>query len=398
MSRHAFSRRSFLGGVAAAAGSAIGTRIAGPTWIGQALAAPAEPTSLVMIHFTGGYNAIFASADSLRGKFGVTATNYDMIGAVGVDKKLSAGLSPFAKQHLAVIGVKHGTSDHKTARRMLWSKGTENAGLVLADAMGGTAPIKAAYAGAYVDDQKASFDSRVKGLSFQPITDLQSTIDTLRGGATGARAPKREIAIAGLEASHEMSSNALAASPQSLSSVQSGYDAAIDTLRKPTTTLDLSTLQQAYGLTGAGTGSFAARLAAAELMVMSGTNVVTVFDNRWDSHGDNDGTVVRNKMAATIAGPLKTFLTRVLDDQPARNVVVCLFGDFSRDLPSSGHQPNLSATVMGKYVKPGTTGRTDANVGLVAGTPTIDGMWAYLAAVTKTAGSPFGANPHALVV
>lgn len=397
MSANGFSRRSFLRGLAGAAGGAIGTRIAGRSFIGQALAAPTEPTALVMIHFTGGYNAIFASADSLRGKFGVTATNYDMISGVGIDKTLSAGLSPFAKQHMAVIGVRHGISDHATARRSLWSRGNDNAGLVMADALGGTAPIRAAYVGNYVGDQKATFDSKLGGLSFQSINDLEKTIDTLRGGAASARAPKREIAIAGLEGAQEMSMNALAASPGSLASVGTGYDAAIDTLKKPVQTLDLATLQQAYGLNGAAVNSFASRLAAAELMVKSGAGVVTVFDNRWDTHGDDDGSDVRTKMTQTIAGPLKTFLTRVQDQQPNRNVVVCLFGDFSRSVPGSNHQPNLSATVIGKYVKPGTTGRVAANVALAAGTPSIAGMWAYLAAVTKTGNAPFGANPHNLV-
>jgi glutamate synthase domain-containing protein 1 len=40
----------------------------------------------------------------------------------------------------------------------------------------------------------------------------------------------------------------------------------------------------------------------------------------------------------------------------------------------------------------------DGNVGLAAGTPSIPQLWAYLAAVTKTPGTPFGANPHALVL
>ncbi|MDB4938454.1 MAG: hypothetical protein JWP87_5426 [Labilithrix sp.] len=157
--------------------------------------------------------------------------------------------------------------------------------------------------------------------------------------------------------------------------------------------MDLAPAQAAFERATACAGRATARAA----MVMSGTSVVTVFDNRWDSHGDNDGADVRNKMRTTIAGPLRTFLTRVQDNQPNRNVVVCLFGDFSRDLPNSGHQPNMSATVIGKYVKPGTTGRTDAKVGLAAGTPSVAGMWAYLAAVTKAPGAPFGANPHGLL-
>jgi hypothetical protein len=32
-------------------------------------------------------------------------------------------------------------------------------------------------------------------------------------------------------------------------------------------------------------------------------------------------------------------------------------GDFSRSLPGSDDQPNLTATVIGKYVRVGTTGR-----------------------------------------
>jgi uncharacterized protein DUF1501 len=400
MSRNgsSFSRRSFLSGLAGAAGSAIGTRIAGRSWVGEALAAPTEPTALVMVQLGGGYNAIFGSADSLVGKFGVTATNHEvLLGGSAFDKSLSTAFSPIARKHVAVIGVKHGLSGHDAAARSLWSKNADNAGLILADALGGTAPIKAAYAGRTFDSQKAIFGDRFNGISFQPINDLASTIDTLRGGAAGVRAPKREIAIAGLEGAKDMSANALLGSPGSLSSVEDAFDAAIDTLKKPVATLDLAALQQAYALTGASVTSIASRFAAAELMVMSGSSVVSVFDNRWDTHGDNDGTVVRNKMKDLVT-PLKTFLTRMIDGQPTRNVVVCLFGEFARDLPNSNHQPNLSVTVIGKYVKPGTTGRTDANVGLKAGTPTIPGMWAYLAAVTKASGSPFGANPHNLVL
>jgi hypothetical protein len=294
--RSGLSRRGFLQGLGIAAGASIGTRLAGSSWIGDALAAPTEPTSLVMVQLGGGYNAIFGSADSLAGKFGVTQTNFEMLGGgVAFDKSLSVAFSPIAKKHVAVIGVKHGLSDHNAAARALWSQNNENAGLLLADALGGTAPIKAAYAGRHFDSQKAVFGSRVKGLSFQPINDLASTIATLRGGAAGARAPKREIAIAGLEGAAEMSVNALAASPDSLSSLANGFDAAIDTLKKPSDTIDLATLQQAYGLTGTNVASIASRFAAAELMVMSGSSVVTVFDNRWDTHGDNDGSVVRTK-------------------------------------------------------------------------------------------------------
>jgi hypothetical protein len=77
-----------------------------------------------------------------------------------------------------------------------------------------------------------------------------------------------------------------------------------------------------------------------------------------------------------------------------RNVVVALFGDFHRSLPDSDHQANLSALLIGKTLKNATTGRTDARVGLPAGTPGIPGLWQALAAAAKIDTSPFGANPH----
>jgi hypothetical protein len=71
-------------------------------------------------------------------------------------------------------------------------------------------------------------------------------------------------------------------------------------------------------------------------------------------------------------------------------------GDFARSLPGSDHQPNMSVTVFGKHVAVGTTGKTDANVGLSPSTPGMKGLWSYLAAVSGVAANPFGANPHPL--
>lgn len=74
-------------------------------------------------------------------------------------------------------------------------------------------------------------------------------------------------------------------------------------------------------------------------------------------------------MMAPLAPALKTFLARMVTADAPRNVVVCLMGDFARSLPGSGHQPNLSATVIGKYVQRGTTGHVNADVAVPAGTP-----------------------------
>ena len=387
-----FSRRGFLKGLAVAAGAAAGPRIPGASWIGEAQAAT-EPTSVVLVHFIGGYNAIFGSAQQLQGNFGVNANNWTALGnGLTVDNTYANSMSGFVKNHMAAVGVRHGISSHPGAQRALWTMGGQNAGLQLANAIGGTASIKAAVVGGNLDADMPR--GAVGGTSFQSITDMQKTIDALGGGAPDPRVPDRGIAVSGMTNAEVMSANAIAGSPESLDSLKNGYKAAIDTLKQPVQKFDYNELKTAYSLGNAtAVRGFASKLAAAELMVRSGTNVVTMLDGGWDTHGDNNGSVVRNKMTSYVLAPLNTFLTRMVQD-PTRNVVVVLMGDFSRSLPGSNHQPNLTATVIGKYVKQGTTGRVNADVALPANTPGVQGLWSYLTAVSKTTNKPFGNNLH----
>ena len=96
-----------------------------------------------------------------------------------------------------------------------------------------------------------------------------------------------------------------------------------------------------------------------------------------------------------LAPAIQTFLTRTVQGlMGTRNVTLVITGDFNRSLPGSDHQPNNTALVIGKNVKNGTTAKTDAKVASAPGTPSVDGFWQYLAALTKTDGNPFGANPH----
>jgi len=192
----------------------------------------------------------------------------------------------------------------------------------------------------------------------------------------------------------KMSQNALEGSPASLESLTNGYKAAIDTLKQPVQKFDFNELKTAYTL-GASTAvnSFKAKLAAAELMVRSGTNVVSLFDTGWDTHGDDNGTTVRNKMTSYVTAPLAVFMKRMIEDA-TRNVTLVLMGDFARSLPGSNHQPNLSALVMGRNVKVGTTGKVNADVALASTTPGVNGFWSYLQTVSKATQKPFGANQH----
>ena len=82
------------------------------------------------------------------------------------------------------------------------------------------------------------------------------------------------------------------------------------------------------------------------------------------------------------------------------NVVVAIMGDFGRQTPvnkNTSHAGSLSASVIGKYVKTGTTGRVNAQ-GLLTSAPSVREMWSYLADVLKAPTNPFGTNPHKLVL
>jgi hypothetical protein len=394
-----FSRRSFLKGLTAAAGAAIGARIPGASLIGTAHAAT-EPTSLVMVHMFGGYNAFFSSADSMVGLFGISAGEFTKVGnGLFVDNTFAPLVTALGGAGMATIGVRHGLSSHGAANMHMWSAGKDNAGLVLANAMGGDGTIKAAIAGS--NPIRLFPGGAVNGVAYQRITDLQATIDAFGGGATDPRIPSRTIAIAGVDGARIQSDNALAGSPSSLASMDNGYDAAVATLKKPIVLPTLAALKTAYGIGGAAvTEGFASRMAAAELMVHAGSNVVMVADgvgpgDFWDFHNDPQGISTRNRMRTKLPA-LETFVKRMVA-KPGRNVVVCIVAEFARR-PDSSHDTVLSATVMGKYVKTGTTGKVDKQVQLPTGTPAGPGLWSYLSAVTKTAGSAFGKTEHANLV
>ena len=395
----AFSRRGFLKGVAAASGAALGARLPGAGLVGEAQAqgATTEKAAVVVIHLLGGYNSFFCSADSfLNRSFSVNDGNVMPIGnGLVVDRGSLGALPDFARTHMATIGNRHGSTDHGDAIRRVWSDGARSYAMRLAAEIGGDAPIKCVQVG-----DSLQHPTPAEGdVTLQVVRDMRPTIDALVGG--DAALPDRAIAANALGAARTMSRRATARSPVRSKPLTEGYDAAGAALRKRPPPFDYESLPGVYQTGGtAVNGSFATKLAAAELMVRAGANVIGIFSNNdWDTHGQN-GVNERN-MFGQILPHLQRFLTRVHDPNglaATHNVVTVILGDFARSLPGNDHQANLSATVIGKYVKTGTTGKTNANVGLPANTPASEGMWAYIAAAAKLGKTPFGANPHPLVL
>lgn len=388
-----FSRRQWLKGLAGVAGATAVSRLGLMPSTAFAQEAP-EKAALLVVFLGGGYNALFGSADSFAGAgtFGVSGSNQRVLGnGLVVDGPTFGNLPAFALEHMATVGVRHGITAHEAAQDHCFTAGNSNAALKLAAAMGGDGAIKAVQLGGGSVPGGREAES---GVTFQTINDMKSTIAAL-GGITDATVPDRAIAERAIAASRFMSAKTLVNSPRLTRTLGEGYGAAVETLQKPVKTYNYVSLANAYGFqpTTTAVTNFTTQVAAAEVMIEAGANVCVAVNGGWDTHGDRDGASVRNMMNTRILPPLRVFINRMVADT-RRNVNVMIIGDFSRSLPGSDHAAGVSATVIGKNVRVGTTGRVDAGVRLTAGTPQGLGLWAYLARLTNLPYQPFGSNPH----
>jgi hypothetical protein len=396
-----FSRRASLKALGAIFGSAIGTRLGARTWEREAMAAPGPSACVVSIFFEGGFNALFSSADSFMGKgsFGVTASNAKNVGnGLFVDASTIGTLGPWALAHMAAIGNRHGATDHISAQRNNFIADGRSLPLQLAAAMGGDAAFKAVALGGLPVPGPSTAEA---GVSLQLLRTMSDVETALGVGATDFGLPARGVAAKAIGGSRAMSQRSLKNNPSSMSFARDAYDTTIGSLARPPISIDIPSVAQAYRTSsGANLDSVAAKLAAAELMIRSGTNVITMSDAGWDTHGDRSGNTVRQKMSAAVIPALKTFLSRIRSEPElaAMNISVILHGDFARSLPGSDHAPALSALVIGPNVKVGTTGKVSASVALPPVTGASKEMWSYLASIAKAPQNPFGANPHALVL
>lgn len=388
-----FSRRQWLKGLAGVASATAAARLGLMPDTAFAQEAP-EKAALLVVFLNGGYNALFGSADSFAGEgtFGVSGSNQRVLGnGLVVDGPTFGNLPAFALEHMATVGIRHGITSHEAAQDHCFTAGNSNAALKLAAAMGGDGAIKAVQLGGGSVPGGREAES---GVTFQTINDMKSTIAAL-GGITDATVPDRAIAERAIAASRFMSAKTLVNSPRLTRTLGEGYGAAVETLQKPVKTYNYVSLANAYGFqpTTTAVTNFTTQVAAAEVMIEAGANVCVAVNGGWDSHGDRDGSSVRNMMNTRILPPLRVFINRMVADA-RRNVNVMIVGDFSRSLPGSDHASGVSATVIGKNVRVGTTGRVDADVRLAAGTPQALGLWAYLARLTNLPYQPFGSNPH----
>lgn len=402
-SKFTLGRRSLLQAMGVGAGAMVGTRLAGRSLIGSAHAQAAEKSAVLVVHTSGGYNALFPSAGSFLsdGTFGVNNGNIQDLGNGLVVDRLLAGtdggqLLPNAimSKNMASVGLFHRSSDHGTAQSLGLSKPNMNYLLQLAASMGGPGTILAARVGRQGLPGN-NVPQQTAGLSFQPILDMTTTISALAGGD----GVDRNVAKNMLQQAQAMSANRTAASPNSLTTVNDGYTTILKTLSEKSP-VDFRAIPGAYGA-NTQVNDFRSQMAAAELMIRAGTNVVFARNDGWDSHGDRDGNNVRGRMQRDILPSLGTFIRRMNDPamSPNMNVIVVILGDFSRSLPGSDHANGTVCTVVGKYIKTGSSfGTVNNRVQFDPNAPGGEGFWSLVARAAKVSTNPFGANPHTSVL
>jgi hypothetical protein len=411
MRRPFLSRRAVLQSSAATAAAALLPR--------RVLAAPGtERSALVAIFLQGGFNSFFNAAEPFLKippggpGFGVTANNVTPVGDHMVDAETFGTLSPWALSHMANIGVRHNIVNHVEAVRADWTYEGRSAAVHLAAALGPSPSVPCALVGTGSPPGAPGTEA---GVAFQSVTDMGSVL-RLIGAQTRPQDPSRQLMGRVLQATQRAAGTFFDDNASTVGELENAFSTTASVLAQPSQQVDFDELALAYGLTGASgpstaIESFASKVAAAELLIRTGTHVAAIVDNgsesggTWDTHFVLDGSADRQLMKGHVLKPLKTLLTR-METWTDLNAVVVIFGDFARTLPLSDHAASLVPAVFGRYVKQGSTGRMSVSFDtqgtprsdLPADTPGIPELWAYLAAVLKVPGRPFGTNPHQLIV
>ncbi|HEV2680093.1 MAG TPA: hypothetical protein VGV14_06310 [Rhodanobacter sp.] len=309
-----------------------------------------EQPTLVVLWLNGGPAGLFNSADSFlsSGAYGVTADNVRVLAnGLCVDAGSLGALPESALTHMASIGFRHGRYPHAEARAAMLEKNSRSLLLQMAAAMPGGAARCAIVNSLGLPVGVATAPPADGGIGFERIVQLED-------------------------------------------------------VRRLSPTASFESIRSAYGVPVGSIAIDSQRSTFASIEALIHANVGVIFaqpaytgrpDRQFDTHHDDAGTLARDIMAP-ITPSLITFLNRAMA-LPERNVVTLLVGEFSRTLPGADHAPGGTATVIGKYVKTGTTGRQrpDGSPHEHAAPP--EALWAYTAAALRLGGAaPFGRNPH----
>ncbi len=377
------------------------------------LAQSAKKSKVLIIGLPGGMSPFLGNAASFAGTgWGNRAVTSN--GEVSWDTQVFAPLMAVAAPFFGVAGGL-GSGSHDGAKNFWYENNDINKAfpVTLANAIGGTASLKVAGVG----------PDRIPEQRFEQVTNI-STFLQLLGNSTQTNTapgtvpvqPNYRLEADLLKQSMDMGALAFKGSPRSLNSAMLGstgiYDMALKLATNPpppptaggtTTTVAVNptAIMSDYGINSPIiTGSMSSKLAAAEILLRSGLNVVSVVDeggtSKWDTHDDNDGSRGRALYQAIIPA-LTTFCRRMLGTADM-NVTIVLISEHSRITEKSNHGPHTAVPVFSDSIMAGRSTGICNSAGFLANPQPEQTVRALVADLAKVPVNPFGANTHTRLI
>jgi len=375
------------------------------------LAQSVKKSKVLIIGLPGGMSPFLGNAASFVGTgWGNRAVTTQ--GEVSWDTQVFGPLMTVAAPFFGIAGGL-GSGSHDGAKNFWYENNDINKAfpVTLANAMGGMASLKIAGVG----------PDRIPEQRFEQITNIStflqllgSSTQTTTTPGTAPVQPNYRLEADLLKQSMDMGGLALKNSPRSLNSAMLGstgiFDMAMKLAANPppptvpgTTTTNTVAVNPAaimsdYGISSPIiTGSMSSKLAAAEILLRSGLNVVSVVDeggtSKWDTHDDNDGSRGRALYQAIVPA-LTTFCRRMLGTVDM-NVTIILISEHSRITEKSNHGPHTAVPIFSDSLMAGRSTGICNSAGFLANPQPEQTVRALVADLARISVNPFGVNTHA---
>ncbi len=404
-----FNRRDFVKSCSAMLGATVLGGFPNSAW-----AQSAKKSKVLLIGLPGGMSPFLGNAASFVGTgWGGRAVTSNS--EVSWDTQVFSPIMATAAPFFGVAGGL-GSGSHDGAKNFWYENNDINKAFAvsLANAIGGTSPLKVAGVG----------PDRIPEQRYEQVTNISSFLQLIGNsvqqntvpGATPA-SPNYKMEADLLKASKDLGDIILKNNLRSLNSASLGssgiYDLAQKLVTNPplaagtgpaataTVAVNPTAIMNDYGITSPIiTGSMNSKLAAAEILLRSGLNVVSVVDaggtSAWDTHDDNDGSRARTLYTAIVPA-LATFCRRMLGT-PDMNVTIVFLSEHSRITEKSNHGPHTAVPIFSDSLFAGRSTGICNSGGFLANPQPEQTVRALVAELAKVSVNPFGANTHSRLI
>ena len=392
-----YDRRNFLKSMTAALGASTLVPYAHPL-----LAQSAKTSKVLLIGLHGGMSPFLGNAGAFAGT-GWGGRQVTTNGQVSWDTEVFGSLMAEAAPYFGVAGSL-GSGSHDGAKNFWYVNNNINQAfpVLLANAIGGNSTIKVAGVG----------PDRIPEQRYEQITNISSFLDLVGNSTQQNQAttssPNYQLQADLLLQAKKLSGTVIDKSPTNLNSALLGitgvHENALMLVNNPPSpeqpapvTVNPQAIMSDYGINSPVIGrDMASKLAAAEILLRTGVNVVSVVDeggtSKWDTHDDNNGSRGR-QLYSNIVDSLETFCRRMLGSS-TMNVTVVLLSEHSRITEKSNHGPHTAVPIFSDRIVGGqSTGVTNSG-GFILNRQPEQALRALVADLAMVGVNPFGTHGH----